>query len=474
MKKLILLLSAAVMALCLVACSTENAPQDSEHTHVYSERILKATCTENGYTFHECSCGDSYVTDKVSAGHVWGEWNTTQELSCTQDAVSERKCTVCGTTETNVLNTTGHKYEKEVTAATCTENGYTTYTCSVCNDSYVDNVTTKTGHIWNSGSEGSAPTLTSNGTILFTCNQCNAEKSETITFTDKYSYLAGSVFRSVKEDYHTATANYAYVSAYKDINDDVVVLVYLNYQIISNYTCITLFNLTDNITISEPVDYYGALADRYFGNTSLHYMDLAIEVLEELAAMSEACINILESGNNTGTGTFVYSDMSTMISPGAKEDPDDFTGNQNGANNNDFVGSTVVLYNPGSGTYVTENQSWYTTVLDKTKYTFELTSSQSEAVELKIISNGKAFAFMTDDGRYLSCDGFSLNFTTSQSEYTQFVLEETDGGYFIRCYSATYDGVTPEYLDVYNDRLSCYSMQYDAVWQYVFQLKKVS
>ncbi|MBR5119568.1 MAG: hypothetical protein IKV02_01095, partial [Clostridia bacterium] len=31
----------------------------------------------------------------------------------------------------------GHNYEAVVTAPTCTEAGYTTYTCSVCGDSYV-------------------------------------------------------------------------------------------------------------------------------------------------------------------------------------------------------------------------------------------------------------------------------------------------------------------------------------------------
>lgn len=40
----------------------------------------------------------------------------------------------------------GHKYTAVVTAPTCTADGYTTYTCSVCGDTYKDNTVKATGH----------------------------------------------------------------------------------------------------------------------------------------------------------------------------------------------------------------------------------------------------------------------------------------------------------------------------------------
>ena len=40
----------------------------------------------------------------------------------------------------------GHSYDAVVTDATCTEQGYTTHTCSVCGDSYVDSYTNALGH----------------------------------------------------------------------------------------------------------------------------------------------------------------------------------------------------------------------------------------------------------------------------------------------------------------------------------------
>lgn len=48
-----------------------------------------------------------------------------------------------------ILN--GHSYTSEVTAPTCTENGYATYTCSTCGDTYTADETAATGHADNNG-----------------------------------------------------------------------------------------------------------------------------------------------------------------------------------------------------------------------------------------------------------------------------------------------------------------------------------
>ena len=45
----------------------------------------------------------------------------------------------------------GHDYVPEVTEPTCTEQGYTTYTCSRCGDSYVTDYVDALGHEWDEG-----------------------------------------------------------------------------------------------------------------------------------------------------------------------------------------------------------------------------------------------------------------------------------------------------------------------------------
>ena len=44
------------------------------------------------------------------------------------------------------MNAKGHSYKAVVTEPTCTEGGYTTYTCSACGDSYVDDQVDALGH----------------------------------------------------------------------------------------------------------------------------------------------------------------------------------------------------------------------------------------------------------------------------------------------------------------------------------------
>ena len=48
----------------------------------------------------------------------------------------------------NSLGIQNHDYESVVTGPTCTENGYTTHTCSCCGHSYTDSVVDALGHDW--------------------------------------------------------------------------------------------------------------------------------------------------------------------------------------------------------------------------------------------------------------------------------------------------------------------------------------
>jgi len=90
---------------------------------------VDATCTAP----KTCSnCGE---TVGEALGHTAGA-----EATCT----TAQTCTVCGAELAPAL---GHSYgEGVVTAPTCTEKGFTTYTCTVCGDSYTDNEVPATGH----------------------------------------------------------------------------------------------------------------------------------------------------------------------------------------------------------------------------------------------------------------------------------------------------------------------------------------
>lgn len=69
-----------------------------------------------------------------------------------------------------------HSYEPIVTAPTCTQNGYTTYTC-VCGDTYVDDEVVATGHNY----EGMVPPCAEQ--VTYTCTVCGD------TYIDEFEFV---------------------------------------------------------------------------------------------------------------------------------------------------------------------------------------------------------------------------------------------------------------------------------------------
>ena len=140
-------------------CSVCGATEGDALGHSYNAVVTDPTCTEDGYTTYTCaSCGDTYTGNAVAAtGHSWND--ATCETSKT--------CSVCGATEGDAL---GHSYNAVVTAPTCTEDGYTTYTCATCGDSYVDDAVAAAGHSWNDATCETAKT----------CSVCGATEGDAL------------------------------------------------------------------------------------------------------------------------------------------------------------------------------------------------------------------------------------------------------------------------------------------------------
>lgn len=165
--------------------TTQAASQsaDESHVHVYTETVVAPTCTENGYTVHICTCGDSYQDSETEAtGHVWDEWVTTLEPTTESTGEAMRQCAVCLEVETRTLpkvdpNHT-HSYSAVVTAPTCTQAGYTTYTCS-CGDSYQGAYVAATGHSYTTTTI--APTESQRGYDLHICAACGASYKDNYT-----------------------------------------------------------------------------------------------------------------------------------------------------------------------------------------------------------------------------------------------------------------------------------------------------
>ena len=108
--------------------------------------------------------------------------------------------------------------------------------------------------------------------------------------------------------------------------------------------------------------------------------------------------------------------------------------------------------------YITGTEYLYT---GKMKYQLETSDKIADAIAFTLINNEDgSTTFKTDDGYYLFCDANHVQFVTEESDNTKFVLEVTDGGYFIKCAVANYNGKA-QYLEYYSSYLTCYGMGSD-------------
>lgn len=163
-------------------CSTCDAILDINSIplvgHTFGEWtvVLPATCTEQGLELRFCPCGASqsqvvdalghdevtcsaksptctsigwneYVTcsrcdystyQEISAtAHIFDDWTVVNVATCTENGLELGFCS-CGAMQTQAIPALGHTYIDTVVAATCTSQGYTLHTCSVCGDNYKD------------------------------------------------------------------------------------------------------------------------------------------------------------------------------------------------------------------------------------------------------------------------------------------------------------------------------------------------
>ncbi|MGN0463068.1 MAG: leucine-rich repeat protein, partial [Acutalibacteraceae bacterium] len=154
------------------------------HTHSYTSTVTKEpTCTEAGIKTYICSCGDTYTESIPALGHNYStKWTVDKAATCTAAGSKSHHCSRCDDkSDITEIPANGHSYTSEVTAPTCTMDGYTTYTCSVCGYSYTDDVVSALGHDMSEYEQIKAPTCTETGTEKSTCSRCDYYETRTIS-----------------------------------------------------------------------------------------------------------------------------------------------------------------------------------------------------------------------------------------------------------------------------------------------------
>ncbi len=160
--------------------------ENDGHDYSIVEKI-EATCAVDGATRHTCSiCGDFYETDITPAlGHKYGLWIIDKDETCTENGIKYRECTVCdeeteGHIEMGVVLAKGHAYAPAITLPTCTEGGFTTFTCSSCGDSYVGAQTAALGHSYGDWTVITEAECEKVGERAHKCTVCGNEEKEEI------------------------------------------------------------------------------------------------------------------------------------------------------------------------------------------------------------------------------------------------------------------------------------------------------
>ena len=169
--------------------------------HTLTENILKATCTTTGSYIYSCACGYKHTQSIEPLGHLVTTWTNagdshggictrdgcgqyvtaehtygseiTVEATCTAAGSKTQTCRDCGATKRSVIPILTHTEVSNTTPATCTTEGVTVVTCSVCHTEICRTTIPATGHT--EVSNTTAATCTTDGVTVVTCSMCGTE-----------------------------------------------------------------------------------------------------------------------------------------------------------------------------------------------------------------------------------------------------------------------------------------------------------
>ena len=123
--------------------------------HLWSEweTTVEATCTEDGSEVRTCgACGETETNVIPAAGHAWSEWETVTDATCTEDGSEIRTCGTCGEKETNIIPAHGHHVVLvESKPASCETYGYEYYACEYCGGEEYQIMIDPIGHNYEDG-----------------------------------------------------------------------------------------------------------------------------------------------------------------------------------------------------------------------------------------------------------------------------------------------------------------------------------
>ncbi|MBE5940306.1 MAG: hypothetical protein E7266_07900 [Lachnospiraceae bacterium] len=186
-KNLIIACMIVTMSLLLVACQSEREPADSTTTNKNQGSVELAETTESPETTENSdseettdqaveneTTAESESTDTIEKPGATNEpesTGTTEKPGTTNESESTEKTEE--STSTNKPHV--HSYKEKVTAPTCTEGGYTTFTCD-CGHTYKGKKTEALGHSFTKFVYDNNAELGKHGTETAYCDNAGCDK----------------------------------------------------------------------------------------------------------------------------------------------------------------------------------------------------------------------------------------------------------------------------------------------------------
>ena len=221
---LILIVSIASVLMCIFGLSACKR----KHTHNYAETITPPTCTEQGFTTHTCSCGDSYKDNYTEAlghkttfefyanttehwnlcivcyafinkeNHTWDDGIITLPPTITTTGIKTYTCGVCGKTKQEEIPVVDHTCRYDANWLADVSSHW--QECTVCGKE-----NNKGNHAWDNGIITLPPTITTTGVKTYTCSVCGKTKQEELPVVEHTCRYDANWFADVSSHWQECT-----------------------------------------------------------------------------------------------------------------------------------------------------------------------------------------------------------------------------------------------------------------------------
>ncbi len=168
-----------------------------------------ATCTQDGIRVYKCKrekCGKTMETVIKAKGHTWNDGVVNKEPTCAQEGELLVTCKECREKQINIIPKLPHKYSGTVTAPTCTEQGYTEYFCSDCEDTLIADFVPASGHRYQT--TVFAPTCLKEGYTFVHCSVCDHSQKKDFVDARGHDYVTSTIAPTCTDkgyDVHTCS-----------------------------------------------------------------------------------------------------------------------------------------------------------------------------------------------------------------------------------------------------------------------------